>query len=202
MTRKPIFALTTLSVVLFSQLALAGSPGHHGHKGGKFMRFFDSNNDGQVARAEFEKAAVDRFKRIDTDTSGTVTKEEFKAYVKQRRAKRRERKLGKIDTNGDGNVSKEEFVAYKTKKIERGFTRMDKNNDGQISKEEFTSHKRKHRKSPRKIFKRLDINGDGQITQAESLQKWGKWFDRLDANNDGTVTTVEIKNARHKRRHG
>lgn len=201
MTHKTIFLLTTLSVVLFTQLALAGETEHHGHKGGKFLRFFDTNNDGQVTRAEFDLAAVERFKRMDGNSDGVVSKDEFMTYVKQRRAERRERMYGKMDTNGDGNVSKEEFIAFKMQKIERGFARMDKNGDGSVSKDEFTEHSPHQRKSPHMIFSKLDANGDGQLTQEESLQKWGKWFQRLDADNDGTVTAAEIDSARQKR-HG
>ncbi len=175
-----------------------------GHGSGKFMRFFDANNDGTVTLDEFNDSAKARFERMDSDGDGKVSKDEFRSYIKARRAEHMERKFARMDADQDGKVSREEFLAYKAKKAERKFARMDKNNDGVISKEEHASCKGgkhgKHKRHGGKIFYHIDKNGDGFITQSESYEAWLNWFNRIDSNADKVVTADEVKAYREQRR--
>jgi Ca2+-binding EF-hand superfamily protein len=197
MKNKAILITTITGLMLAGGQAYAGGKGH-----GKFMRMFDINKDGEVTEAEFNTASAARFKRMDSNANGSVSLDEFKAYAKQRRSERRQRKLTRIDTDGNGSISKQEFTAFKMKKIEKGFNHLDANGDGEVSKDEFINGKRrKHKRgcfSPDRIFSRLDANDDGKITREESNSKWSKWFARLDANSDKRVTADEVKQARHR----
>ena len=49
------------------------------------------------------KPKAERFKKIDTDNSGDISKEEFLTFQAQ--------KFSKIDTDGNGAISKEEMKA-------------------------------------------------------------------------------------------
>ena len=72
--------------------------GRHGKRGGPGMIMLkqaDANGDKQVTRAEFNAAAADHFRKMDTDNSGSVSKEEreaaraaMKARMEERRAAR------------------------------------------------------------------------------------------------------------------
>jgi len=185
--------LTGIALLIFTMSVGPASAGPgHGHSKGRFMAFFDTNGDGSVNMAEFNSAAMSRFNRIDADNSGLISKDEFKAYVRSRKAERKLRRFKRIDTNGNGTVERQEFLAHKQAKAERRFTRMDKNGDGSVSQKELASHqKRKHR--GKRMFNRLDGNADGQISQKESMNAWSNWFKRIDANNDQVVTTGEVK---------
>lgn len=192
---KHILLVTALAV-LAANPALA----YQGKGSGKFMRFFDANQDGVVTMDEFDQSARQRFKRIDADNSGQISTEEFRSYIKQRRAERKAAKFKRIDTDNDGQVSKEEFIAYQMKKAQRKFTYLDRDNDGHLSVEEITRHHRGHKRSHRKhIFHKLDANGDGNITGQESYTAWLNWFKRIDANADQSVTEDEVKAYRAKK---
>lgn len=194
----------TLIASVFVSLAMNGALVMAGDGQGRFMRHFDTNNDGRVHLEEFNAAAADRFKRMDADANGVIDKDEFRAYVRARKDERRQRKFARIDSDANGVVERSEFLAYKQAKAERKFTRMDKNADGIISKEEYAScKKRKHHK--KRMFKRMDKDGDGKITQDESMTVWSNWFKRIDANHDQVVTTDEVKafrNKLHGKNHG
>lgn len=185
-------------------LAMIAAPAIAGDGKGRFMKHFDTNNDGSVNMEEFNAAAVERFKRMDADNSGAVSREEFRGYMRARKDERKQKKFARMDSNGNGSVERDEFLAHKQARAERKFTRMDKNADGSVSKEEYASCKeRKHQK--KRMFTKMDENGDGQISQNESLAAWSNWFKRIDANNDQVVTTDEVKafrNRIHGKSHG
>ncbi len=57
-----------------------------GRKGMKMLRQADANGDKIITRAEFDKAVKARFEKMDTDNSGTITREERKAAREARKA--------------------------------------------------------------------------------------------------------------------
>ncbi len=65
-----------------------------GKAGMEMMRRADTNNDGEVSKAEFTSAAMARFDRTDTDNNGEVSKAERKAAFQETRLKWREAKRG------------------------------------------------------------------------------------------------------------
>lgn len=197
MRKQWITTFTLLSVVLASSgLAVAGG---HGHAGGqKFMKFFDTNQDGTVTQEEFSIAAASRFTKMDSDKNGVVSADEFRSYVRTRRSEHRQQRYQDMDANKDGQISKDEFLLSKRQRAEGKFARMDKNGDGLVSAEEHAScrfNKRGHF-GGRRIFQRLDANNDGSVTKAEGTSAWSNWFKRLDSNDDQVVTTEEVGQAR------
>jgi Ca2+-binding EF-hand superfamily protein len=191
---KSVFSALLIGSLLSSTLALAEGGGT-----GKFMHFFDSNKDGIVTLDEFEAAMKTRFERMDSDHNNVVSKEEFRSYLKQRRAEHKQRRLQTMDANGDGQISKDEFIKYQTSKLERHFTRLDKNHDGLLSVAELDSGHRHHRHHGKHLFYKLDANGDGVITQEESRAAWSSWFVRLDSNKDNVVSGDEVRAFREQR---
>lgn len=200
MKKHTVTGIALLVAAMSTVPALAD--GSHGK--GRFMAFFDTNNDGMVNMAEFNAAAAERFKRMDTDANGTVSKEEFRAYLATRKAEREQKKFARMDSNANGTVERSEYLAYQQARAERHFARMDKDGNSIMSKEEFASgQKRKHHKQ--RMFERMDTNKDGQISQNESLVAWSNWFKRIDANNDQVVTADEVKAYKgqlHGKKHG
>jgi len=193
-------AFTAMLLLSVSGSALAGMGGS------KFHRFFDTNEDGVVAMGEFDGAAAERFARMDADKDGKLSQDEFRAYVKQRRGQRQQRKMAKMDTNKDGNISRDEFIGFKTMRAEKKFSRMDKDSNGVVTADEFKQCKSKHKGKKGKrfggrMFNRLDANNDGTVTRDESYQAWSAWFNRIDANQDKTVTKDEVMQHRQNRPH-
>lgn len=73
-----------------------------------------------IAADKPEKADPEAmFKKLDTNTDGSVTKEEYLASKKaQKDAAKAEKRFGKIDANKDGKLSKDEFAASERSKKE------------------------------------------------------------------------------------
>ena len=63
--------------------------GHHKHMDKMFDRM-DSNSDGAVSKDEFISHAEKRFMKMDADNDGSVTKEEAKKHHEEKRAKHKE----------------------------------------------------------------------------------------------------------------
>lgn len=184
---KSLIVSVFVSGLLASQGALAerGGPG-------KFMRFFDANNDGTVTMEEFDEAARTRFGRMDKDGNGSISRDEFRDYVMARRMEHKAEKLKRMDTNQDGKVTEDEFVSYKSEKAKRKFARMDENKDGNLTADEMQRCGKRRHFGSKGIFYRLDKNEDGQVTREESYNAWSTWFASIDANKDKVVTQDEV----------
>ena len=199
MNNQSIASIFIFVLVLFSG-AIQADSGQHGK--GRFMALFDTNGDDVVTTEEFKAAAAERFRKMDSDSSGSVTQDEFNSYISEKREKWSAVKFQKMDTNGDGNISQAEYLDYKQQKAQRRFHRMDKNVDGLVSTDEFDDSKHYGKKHGRygkgKIFAKLDKNSDGEITQDESLTAWTEWFTKIDLNGDNVVTVDEVREYRNK----
>lgn len=186
--KKSVISGLLVGGMLCSSLALA-----HGGGTGKFMRFFDTNKDGVVTQDEFEAAMTTRFDHMDSDHNGTVSMEEFRNYLQQRRQEHKQARLKQMDSNGDGQVSQDEYLAYQTKKAQSRFSQLDKNHDGVLSADELDKRGYHHKHhGGNGLFRKLDTNHDGVVTQEESRAAWSSWFSRLDSNGDKVVTSDEV----------
>lgn len=63
----------------------AGFGGGH-RRGGRFLRRFDENGDGNITRAEFVEGMTKRFDRMDANSDGTITQNEIGQRKRRRRA--------------------------------------------------------------------------------------------------------------------
>ena len=77
---------------------------------GKFMKFFDANQDGTVTMEEFETSARARFERMDADKNGKVSLEEWQSGFKYGKGS------CKKGEAGHHKCSKEESCGKKGKK--------------------------------------------------------------------------------------
>jgi hypothetical protein len=98
---------------------------------------YDSNKDGVVDRAEWNAGQEARFKRLDTDGDGKLTKDELFARTpargssvlpSDRQVQRQSAYFERLDTDRDGAVTLAEFMAL----AERNFARCDLDKDGRI----------------------------------------------------------------------
>ncbi len=72
----------------------------------------DADSDGKLTMNEWKPKAVKRFMRLDDDQNGTVTTAEIDSWLKKGIERRKERMLGRLDQNKDGNVTRDEVDAY------------------------------------------------------------------------------------------
>lgn len=182
----------------------------------------DTDKDGAVSLAEFQagalksgdrpanvtddqvrKVAGDRFKEIDTNKDGKLSKDEVTAFVAGRFDQLDRNRDGKVtaDEMGGGpeEINKADFIAAEV----RNLLTADANNDGIVELSEFIGAALKTKERPtgmtddqmRKVatdrFKEYDANKDNKLTKDEISAAAGKNFDQLDANKDGKLTRAE-----------
>jgi hypothetical protein len=102
------------------------------------MMRYDANKDGFVDRSEWSAGQDARFKQLDTDKDGRLSKDEMFSRARQapgqvmqsdRQLERQDRFFQQVDRNRDGFVSKDEFIAQ----ADRNFTRCDLDKDGRTN---------------------------------------------------------------------
>jgi Ca2+-binding EF-hand superfamily protein len=99
---------------------------------------YDTNKDGFVDRTEWKAGQEERFRQLDTDRDGKLSRDELFARTPstggsvipaETQLRRQDTYFRLLDTNKDGFVSKEEFLAVAT----RNFERCDLDKDGRIT---------------------------------------------------------------------
>jgi Ca2+-binding EF-hand superfamily protein len=93
---------------------------------------YDTNKDGFVDRAEWDAGQGARFKELDTNHDGKLTKEELFSQSRStsdRALERQEAFFRRMDRDHDGLVSQDEFMAQAA----RNFTRCDLDKDGRTN---------------------------------------------------------------------
>ena len=146
--------VSLVAVVLFTLPALAApsdaDPGKAPtarERTSGLMRY-DTNKDGVVDRAEWAAGQEARFKLLDTNGDGKLTKDEL--FVgngtppSDRQIRSQATYFGLLDADKDGIVSKAEFLAQ----AERNFTRCDLDKDGRITTAECRQALRRRPSEP------------------------------------------------------
>ncbi len=138
MKTKPILLAVSLAMVAGTTYAM---PPYEGHNGKAWMlERFDTDDDGQLSKAEMDRARGERFAKFDSNGDGVLTLQEFKEGKMRVHEERMTRHFNKLDANGDGQVSAEEFAAPAAKR----FGRADSNGDGVITADEMSGMHHKH----------------------------------------------------------
>lgn len=102
--------------------------------------------------AAFAWAADDLFRKIDQDSDGKISKQEYLDAVAGKFAKR--------DTSNDGILSREEILTVDKIDAEKFIKKIDRDKDGTVVKKEFMD-------TAAKQFHTLDKNADGYIDAKE-----------------------------------
>ena len=92
---------------------------------------YDANMDGFVDRSEWDMGQEARFRQLDTDKDGKLSKDEMfaRSRADDRQLERQDRLFRRVDRDRDGFVSKAEFMAQ----TNRNFARCDSDKDGRIN---------------------------------------------------------------------
>ena len=125
-----------------------------------------------AALPAFANDADDKFKLMDTNGDGKVSREEHAAAAQAM--------FGKMDANSDGIVTADEMTAMHHEK--------------KSSKLKFWQKKDKHDEmSSSEKISIIDTNGDGKISRAEHEAGSAKMFTKMDANDDGVLSKEECE---------
>jgi Ca2+-binding EF-hand superfamily protein len=128
-------------------------------------------------RTDVISNANGRFRELDTNKDGSLTKAEVDAA--QARAQQR-------------------ASAAIQQQVTQEFTRLDTDKNGQLSQAEFRAAARPIKIDPNaanEAMTNLDTNKDGKISADEYRRPILAQFDRFDTNKDGTISDAERKAA-------
>jgi hypothetical protein len=99
---------------------------------------YDANKDGFVDRSEWTDGQEARFKQLDTDKDGKLSKDELFSRTQQapgtvlpneRTLERQDAFFLRMDRDRDGTISKAEFMSQ----ADRNFARCDTDKDGRTN---------------------------------------------------------------------
>ncbi|MDZ7603391.1 MAG: EF-hand domain-containing protein [Hoeflea sp.] len=180
--------LASLAAALIASIALPAmaaqsdrGPGH-GPRAERMMERFDADRDGVVTLEDISAHRLSMFETIDTDKSGSLSKDELKAFgdmrKEMRETNREERRANRearmeemkgMSGGRDGRMAGKHDGKHHGKRDGMGrgegrgndrggmqLERMDADKNGEVSLEEFTA-------LDAKMFERFDRNGDGKI---------------------------------------
>ncbi|MDB5455466.1 MAG: hypothetical protein JWP92_1051 [Caulobacter sp.] len=128
---------TLAAVVVFAGLSGAAHA-QMGPGGGRAP--LDADGDGKVTAAEFDAAAVARFKRMDRNGDGIIDKAELAEIRKMtaERAPGRPDMTAELDADKDGQITQAEAAAAQ----KASFAALDKNGDGVLDAAELAAMRR------------------------------------------------------------
>ncbi|MGD0864872.1 MAG: EF-hand domain-containing protein [Rhizomicrobium sp.] len=109
------------------------SSGSSGRGKGSFCHEADLNNDGQVTRAELDKAVSQEF--ASASKGGFMTFDQFYALEQARARDIYSHVFDRLNTSRSGKLTLQEYAAPD----EKLFARLDKNNDGTVTADEMMS---------------------------------------------------------------
>ena len=147
MNKRSLIAIGVSTGLLALSLAVAAEgPGRsRGERGAEAFAQADSNHDGRLSQAEFERARTQRlaeqFQKMDANRDGSLTRDEIRQGHEMRSARRHEMmamrdKLRALDANGDHELSRAE-LGDKAPKLAEHFEDFDLNRDGRLSRDEI-----------------------------------------------------------------
>jgi Ca2+-binding EF-hand superfamily protein len=137
---------------------------------------------GEHGRARFDA----RFKQLDTDSDGSVSKAEA-----DKGAPHFAERFDEIDANKDGKLTLEEMRSAMHARMAQ--CKQDPDRCRAAMKERFEA-----------AWKRADTDDDGMLSKAEAEQgmpRLARLFDQVDTDRDGRITLAEMDAARARQPH-
>jgi hypothetical protein len=177
----------------FAAQGKGDGPRHGGPRVERLMERFDANQDGAVMLDEVSSYRLAMFESADTDKSGTLSKDELKAFGdmrKEMRDQKREERRAERDSKMDGDkMGKHADRDGKRGKHGERDGRMAGKHDGKRHGE-GKRHGGEGRGGPR--MERLDADKNGEISLEEFTSLDTRMFDRFDRNGDKKIDVTDF----------
>ena len=151
-------------------------------KRAKIFERLDKDQNGSLSKEELQEMrrgpgmrGLPKLEELDSDHSGGVSFEEFKAspFVQKLPPEKQEELFKHLDTDGDGQITPEDRPEPPPRDGKGLLKRLDTDGDGAVSFEEFQKAPfiaRLSEDEQEKRFQELDKNGDKKLTEDEMPQ--------------------------------
>jgi Ca2+-binding EF-hand superfamily protein len=145
---KTSFLIATAGLLAASLAVAQTTAPRHGERGARAAERFaasDTNRDGKLSLAEFERARSQRiaeqFQRMDLNRDGSLTQDELRQHREMRKSQRHGRmamreRLRALDANGDRALTRAE-IGDKAPKLAEHFADFDLDRDGRLTRDEI-----------------------------------------------------------------
>jgi Ca2+-binding EF-hand superfamily protein len=137
--------LLILAAAILPMTAQAQPQGGKGKRPnpGEMFKNLDTDESGTISKDEAKGPLAEHFEDIDADGNGELTKEELRAAREKRGGKGKD-KLREADSDGNGAISTDEAEAAGLQRIIENFDKLDADGNGEISREEFKEARGAH----------------------------------------------------------
>lgn len=146
-----LLALSGAILPFTAQAQSEGAPqkskGGHRPSPAELITRLDADQSDGISREEARDPMVKHFNRIDSDSSGEISKAELETARDRMENNRKEKKgqrgkkcasqLKNADTDSNGNISKAEAEAAGLKRLVENFDKVDGDGDGEVTKQEM-----------------------------------------------------------------
>lgn len=160
---------------------------------GEFIKEYDQNKDGYLAKDELPRRFRHHFDKLDTNKDGKLSKEELEKGVAFLQPSRKPSDFVFVlveMSDCDACCAEELQVVYDF------LRKIDRNNDGKIAAEELKGAREELvDKRISAIFDELDTNKDKKISRDEARGMVKRHFDELDTDKDGFISRDELMKA-------
>ena len=186
---KPLAILTILTLVAIPRVDAAEQPRQRQRPTQQEqMRFkaMDRDGDGVITRSEW-RGNLQSFRQHDRNNDGVLSGDEVWVADRDAESQGLPAVFARADRNSDRLLSRDEWYGDL-----QTFERVDRNDDGRISLPEFLGDDVSGTSGFAQPFNELDRNQNGVIT----LNEWTAGraaFRELDADNDGVITRAEYR---------
>jgi Ca2+-binding EF-hand superfamily protein len=159
----------------------------------EFIKEYDQNKDGSLAKDELPRRFRHQFDKIDTNKDGKLNKEELEKGVASLQPGRKPSDFVFVlveMSDCDECCAEELQVVYDF------LRKIDRNKDGKVEADELKGAREELvEKRISAIFEELDANKDKKISQDEARGMVKRHFDELDTDKDGFISRDELMKA-------
>lgn len=193
--------ITSTAAPAFAAQGKGDGPRHGGPRIERLMERFDANQDGAVMLDEVSAHRQAMFETADTDSSGSLSQDELKAFGEMRKEmrdqnreeRRAERKAMKDGAQQDGEkMGKRAERDGKTGKHGDRDGRMAGKHDGKRHGEGKGRGEGRGGQRGGMQLERLDTDKNGEISLEEFTSLDAKMFERFDRNGDKKIDVTDF----------
>ncbi len=173
----------------------------------QLFKSIDSDGDGSTTKTQLQELSdessslIDKFfSKVDTNTDGALTEQEFTAALSQLFHEMKSsmndaqamgvpppppdssQMISSMDMNGDGALSVDEMTAGGVPDVETIFSKIDTDGDGLASANELDAY-----------AETMKTKGEQEVVPQPPPQHSGEMFSSLDTDGDGYLTVEEMK---------